>query len=391
MRSFRGLSSGVLGFLISIGGTSAATNTALGSIAYVKERPDHRKDIHLIRPDGNGDRVILTLPAQSSWPELSWKPGGQELAFSSDHAQTHSLYQSDLYTVQADGKDLRRITNALSTSGKAQLASVTVDVHIEPPGPTEPANVGGPFLVYVEGAPESKTVLASAKVHFDRVPVVSGRAPYIVVMSGVHRWIRAGTPLVAGRVNDLGRIEITGSGLHDFGTDSLSWNASGSALIFGFGECCVRKVAATAALGARGEVLNEGATPPLVAYAPTPAKLHQFLYTDAVEGGVAVRLANDTRPQDKGQVVLSLTKIMGLAWLPDGSGFVFTTDNRQITTFETTFAYRVSVSPDGHQIAFEYGSADSLDGLWVVNEDGSQLHRLVKDAGRPAWGGGTAH
>ena len=390
-----------------VAGALAAPGHSGGVIAYVTETPAHLKQLHLIRPDGGGDRVILTLPGPSSWPVLAVKPGGRELAFSSDHDQMHSLYQSDVYAVQTDGKKLRRLTNAFVAPAKAQQASVTVDVRIAPAGPAQPANPTGPFFVYVEGAPDAKIVLASGKVRFDNVAVVPGHAPYLVVMSGTHRWIRAGVPLLPERVNDFGFIDVTGDGLHDFGAKTLSWKADGSAVFFGFAECCVKKVAATPAPGALGDNLIQGADTPLVAAGPTAATNNQFLYSSLEDGTVALRLGSEQN--SAGRVVLRVTKLMGLAWLPDGSGFLYTTDDlgpdgfvsvssnlwehnlasgkdRQITHFTQNFAYNLSASPDGRQIAFEYGTDREIDGIWLVNRDGSGLHRLVRDALSPAWG-----
>ncbi|WP_309572682.1 hypothetical protein [Deinococcus sp.] len=390
-----------------LGGALAAPGTPGGMIAYVTETSNHVKQFHEIRPDGTGHRVILTLPNPSGWPTLAFGPDGRELAFVSDHAQTRSLYQADLYTVQVDGKNLRRITNAFSPPTNGLKASVTVDVRIAPPGPTEPANPTGPFFVYVEGAPDSKTVLASGKVRFDNVAVVPGHAPYIVVMSGTHRWIRPGSALVPGRVNDLSFIDVTGNGLHEFGARAPSWKADGGALLFGFGDCCLYRVAARPPAGTRGDTLVEGGIPPLVAYAPTRAKRDQFLYSALESNGVSVRLGSEGAPT--GRAVLTVTKLMGLAWLPSGSGFVFVTDDtgpdsftsvssniwehdlasgkdRQITHFTQNFVYNLSVSPDGQQIAFEYGTDTDIDGIWLVDRDGSRLHRLVRDGLSPAWG-----
>ena len=47
-----------------------------------------------------------------------------------------------------------------------------------------------------------------------------------------------------------------------------------------------------------------------------------------------------------------------------------------------------SISPDGQQIVFEWVTEvwDPTSSLWIVNRDGSGLHKLADDAGRPAWG-----
>jgi TolB protein len=44
--------------------------------------------------------------------ELAWRPDGPELAFSSQHEQDCSWYDSDVYVIGYDGAGYRRITNA---------------------------------------------------------------------------------------------------------------------------------------------------------------------------------------------------------------------------------------------------------------------------------------
>jgi hypothetical protein len=101
--------------------------------------------------------------------------------------------------------------------------------------------------------------------------------------------------------------------------------------------------------------------------------------------------------------------VRDIEWLPDASGFLFTAhywdDNLfgfASNIFEYDFdppgialltdlgddsAQQLSISPDGQHIVFERVDASgTTSSLWVVNRDGSGLHKLVDDAGRPAWG-----
>ena len=58
-----------------------------GVVAYVR-RSTH--DIHLISPDGSGDRVLWVAPRPLAlWAplDLSWRPDGGELAFSGEHRE----------------------------------------------------------------------------------------------------------------------------------------------------------------------------------------------------------------------------------------------------------------------------------------------------------------
>jgi len=92
-----------------------------GTIAYV-QRSTH--DIHLISPDGTGDRVLWTAPrplALRAAHDLAWRPDGRELAFSSEHEETCSWYQSDVYAIGYDGAGYRRITNSPAGAVLASL------------------------------------------------------------------------------------------------------------------------------------------------------------------------------------------------------------------------------------------------------------------------------
>ena len=106
--------------------------------------------------------------------------------------------------------------------------------------------------------------------------------------------------------------------------------------------------------------------------------------------------------------------VKGLAWLPDGSGFVFSVTGGEffpdtrgsnifrymfgtgevsaVTEFQNEYTGLLSVSPDGSQIVFERAAElHALDArpvdpdLWIVAIDGSGLRLLVEDARAPGW------
>ena len=107
-----------------------ASSADPGIIAYVKRSTD---DIHLISPDGTGDRVLWTIPEPFVDPafELAWRPDGRELAFSSGHEQACSWYDSDIYVIGYNGAGYRRVTNSPACAALAGLpkGSVTVNVY----------------------------------------------------------------------------------------------------------------------------------------------------------------------------------------------------------------------------------------------------------------------
>src|SRR5689334_8862758 len=81
-----------------------------GTIAYVRGSTELR----LINPDGTNDRKLWTDPNLSEdlgIYELAWRPDGKEIAFSSSHEATASLYHADIYLIRPDGSGLKRLTN----------------------------------------------------------------------------------------------------------------------------------------------------------------------------------------------------------------------------------------------------------------------------------------
>ena len=90
---------------------SAQTKADPGTIAYVKLSTG---DIHVISPDGTGDRVLWTYHQSPTGPafDLAWRPDGRELAFSSGHELACSWYDSDVYVIGYNGSGYRRVTNS---------------------------------------------------------------------------------------------------------------------------------------------------------------------------------------------------------------------------------------------------------------------------------------
>src|SRR5947209_15700728 len=93
-----------------------------GTIAYIRGGAE----IHLIEPDGSLDRRIWTHPRPETAETmgingLAWRPDGKEIAFSSGHEAPYSLYQSDLYVIQPDGSNLRKLTNQPARSELAHF------------------------------------------------------------------------------------------------------------------------------------------------------------------------------------------------------------------------------------------------------------------------------
>jgi len=88
---------------------------------------------------------------------------------------------------------------------------------------------------------------------------------------------------------------------------------------------------------------------------------------------------------------------LGLDWLPDGSGFVFSATGgpigqensniyRYLTDFEDEYAGALSVSPNGREVAFEYADdAGDPSQLWIVGIDGANPHPIGIQGESPDW------
>jgi hypothetical protein len=391
-----------------------------GTIAYV-QRSTH--DIRLISPDGTGDRVLWTAPRPLSlYPayDLAWRPGGRELAFSSEHEETCSLYQSDVYAIGYYGTGYRRVTNSPNCAALANLPKGSVTVNVN-------NSAGSLAEVYVQGAPGAKFA-ESGTMKFDNVadfgPGVLQRA--VGIYTGYYGEERTeGYPPYADvQPNQTvvgGSLDIPGiSGVDMFGTGKVSWKADGSALAYGMRTSSrISQVPASPPYGSTGVNLPvvEHAAPYLVAWGPTPATKDQYLYFskenplyDNIEGIYLNTVGNTSG----GTQLVPISAYYGgeevydIEWLPDASGFLFTKRYVDLGIYTDVFEYNFateeitqvthlpddegargfSISPDGQQIVFEWVTEvwDPTSSLWMVNRDGSDLHFLVDDAGRPAWG-----
>lgn len=394
---------------------AGAADINRGTIAYVRGGAE----IHLIEPDGGGDRRIWTLPR----PELAatmgingvaWRPDGKEIAFSSGHEAAQSVYQSDLYAIKPDGSGLRKITNPPDPAEFARLpkGSVSVTVRNGAVGPF--AAPSGSFIVYVAGAAEPQTLAlppgSSRTLTFENVADFGNHPQPVVAMFGKSRWFIPGVDVQAGRTVQAGVLNIMGNGLSNFGAYGVAWRSDGSQLAYGLGNCAgLFRVPADPTPGSHQEqpmlAGNNSTNVCTWDWGPTPATADKVL----IGGGMldpAVYLATaggDTRGEKLvwgGPTDL----LLEVEWLPDGSGFLFslstgsaanlyeysfaTKKATQLTRFEGEFLRAFSVSPDGQSVVFERAKEfnDRNPDLWVMRLDGRDMRLLVRDGGSPSWG-----
>jgi len=391
-----------------------------GAIAYVRCSTG---DIHVISPDGTGDRVLWTIPQPFVYPayELAWRPDGRELAFSSGHEQACSWYDSDVYVIGPTGTGYRRVTNSPACAALAGLPKGSVTVNVN--------NYTTSLVwVYVQGAPSIKTVLGGyvGTVTFDDVADFGpGVHQPSIGIGGLDRFtsyppyadVQPGQTVPGGNLT-IGQY----SGFRGFGAGKVSWKADGSALAYGLRtNSAITQIPANPPYGSIGADLPvvEQGKPGLVAWGSTLATKDQYLYSSYMSifkkdvGGIYLNTMGDASGGT--QVVLfydySAEYVHDIEWLPDGSGFLFTKFHVELGYFSDIYEYNfatqkitqltpslndeksdggargLSISPDGQQIVFERAVylSDTPSSLWIINRDGSNMHKLADDAGRPAW------
>ncbi|MCE5237816.1 hypothetical protein LLH23_04930 [bacterium] len=382
-----------------------------GIIAYVRLSTH---DIHLVSPDGTGDRVLWTAPRKFFVDppiDLAWRLDGRELAFASGHEAWASWYDSDVYAVGSDGTGYRRITNAPAVAELARLPKGSVTVSV--------SNLTVDRVqVYVAGAPELKSVPANGTMTFDDVADFGpGVWQPAVGIYGLYR-IMPSPPLAdiePGKTVPGGNLIISRySGIRFFGAGKVSWKADGSALAYAMRTCSgISQIPALPKYGSIGLPLPvvAKASPGLVAWGPTPDTSDRYLYRsgynilDEERGGIYLNTVGDASGGSKLVSTHRAELVRDIEWLPDASGFLFTqmyvplnirTDLfeysfatkqvKQLTDLKDDSARGLSISPDGRQVAFEREGTDATSSLWIMDRDGSGLRKLADDAGRPAWG-----
>ncbi|MFN8469814.1 MAG: hypothetical protein U0X20_29930 [Caldilineaceae bacterium] len=430
---------------------SSADNTAY-AIAYVGPSRDSRQ-IRLVDPDGSNDRLLWAAPPdtqrQDGIGELSWRSDAGELAFDSGHDWHRSLYVRDIYALTPSGGGFRRLTRPPAAGGTNAYPTGTVSFWVQP-------NTVGDVELYVEGMDHAVSIAARSNLAYSMTLTVADLGP------NVRQYIRLYDPtgamgvrcdynqagwvdVVAGQVTDIGTIwfgfgteytcpsalrpawllnrnellylaaEADGSGLQD---DSNVWRIAGDAPPASPGE----RILDYSQYVADGRLT-------LAVPGRTAATANQFLaVVDQTPWSPSIFRAPVDDPGQREFINWGRCRITcditGLAWLPDGSGFLFSLTGSDYgaggkieqvgAIYHYTFAdetltelYRISkeaigrldLSPDGAQIVFE--RSNGLDAttqnhwlrptllcpcqLWLINSDGTNAHLFVQDGRAPVW------
>jgi hypothetical protein len=430
---------------------SASTGEAADyAIAYVGPSRDNQQ-IRLIDPNGSNDRLLWQAPTdtprQSGIGELSWRGDASELAFDSGHDWQRSLYTRDIYAVSTNGAGLRRLTRPPAPGGSIYPKG-TVTFWLS-------SYASGDVQLYMEGADKPISFPAKIGYAYQITQTVADLGENVRQFVRLYdpndlspNWCNyneeAWVDVVAGQTTDAGTIRF---GVADDYTCPQAirpaWMQNGNDLLYLAAEATtlqfqaennIWRVAADAPPTSPGtRVLNysqyqlEGRVF-LSKPGPTSATADQLLAAVQEDLGHSsvFRAPIDDAGQreffDLGACDLACS-ITGLAWLPDGSGFVFARYEERIgasgiekgsTIYRYTFADqqvtslyqvanqaigRLDLSPDGNQIVYE--QSQQLDKttanfwleplllcpcqIWLVNSDGTDAQVLVDDGRTPVW------
>ncbi len=398
-------------------------DTTAGIIAY-----SNGPEIRIVSPDGSNNQVVWTVPDNIfSVQKLAWSPDGREIAFTSDHESSTSLYQQDIYSIRPNGTGFRKLTNPPLYEELASYAKGSVTVSLT----NYMVGNSGPFTVYIRGAQEPQQVFvsygASKTLVFDDVADLGDDVfQHVVVIQGTYRWLdaAAAADVKPGTTADAGSISMTNA-LENYAAEGPFWRSDGSQIGFcktfgyeGILSCNVEQVPVTPTLHYHYDPVFDPdlyGNPFVVAWAPLPALADQLLVTDNArywdEGEIDIYRTTEGS-QDEGELIVTLNDyvdVFDIRWLPDGTGFMLARhDNlidRGINIYEyhfgedqpiriTEFANEnegvrsFSISPDGQFVVFEYGEdfySDKRD-IWVMRRDGTDSRLLVEQGTSPHWG-----
>ena len=374
---------------VSVKVSGSMTYPALaGSIAFVgNDTAGNLKTVNRIQPDGSGRQTLWThpstVPQTNAIADVGWKPDATELAFSSNHEEAYSAFNSDVYGIKPDGSGLRRITDPPSKAeldaGGYQFGKVTGKVLNNYKSVTT-------FLLYIEGAKEPISVDVGEfndEVGFS-VPDVADLGVglhYVVFIwsdgnnANCREYAAGVVDAEPGKTVDAGTVTFNGV-CGTYKSDSITWKRDGTVV--------AADVITPRKFKAVGEAIGSDLfAAPLTAndavWSPVDDQILYYSWTtDTGTNGIYLTTAGG----GAGAHVVQTGNALWVtpAWLPDGSGFVYTADSeiRQyiigsstdtlLARFENEYVFNPSVSPDGKYIVFEWqtNTLPNVRDLWIM-------------------------
>jgi TolB protein len=373
------------------------------------------RSLRLIQPDGSNDRLLWQVPDSipgSPIESVMWRPDARQIAFASSHEATCSEYGADIYLINPDGSNLRRLTNGPACAALASYpqGSATVQIRNQLTNFSE-------YLVYIEGAPTAKVVTiapgSTTTVAFPQVADLgAGVLQMAVAINGTTRWFDAAVQadVVAGQNVHAGLLTISGGGFAAYGATHASWSPDGSRLAYQLGQGRLMQVGLDVPLlGEGGPLLAPQVNDSIVGVYPVWSPVgNEVLYQRSDTTPFTINAA-EVGGNSSGNALANVTNTSGIAWITDGSGMVVADFSDPLLTrvdlYRMTFAdnnivqltqtsgqqgaFLPSVSPDGSQIV--YGFTQDIAArpfsaqLRIMNIDGGNDRLLAADGRRASW------
>ncbi|MEX2536978.1 MAG: hypothetical protein WD273_15380 [Trueperaceae bacterium] len=391
------------------------------TIAYVPA--DTGDEIRVIDPDGSNDRQLWShgeddpFEVYGIW-DLDWSPDAREIAFASSHENYCSLFYSDIYAVGTSGGNYRRMSAPPACGELADYPKATVNVPVR--------NYGSDSLVifmYFLGAPSVQQIslpaFGSGMITFDDVADLgAGVDQYGMMIEGSNRELAASTAVDVQPNGNHTTAEqsVYHPGSPGWESRSPTWHSDGTRVGYLFSFNTIYGIQEFPDLLELGDQLVTAEDMPNIImhlnWNPAEEWADELIYVGWNYSTNSIYWVQEGTTDTPGTPLLdfaSYEEVLGLAWLPDGNGFVFsvleefgeisnlwrysfdTETATRITSFTEGFAGDLSVSPDGNEIVFERGTEtdlgwDFIDSeLWIVGRDGGNLRMLVENAAKPDW------
>ncbi len=359
---------------------SVSAQTAQEAIAYIRSNDVTGDEIRLVNPDGTGNHMIWRSGVAGAQgvadvSQLAWRPDARELAFASFHEGACSFYDSDIYAIRPDGTGYHRVTAPPACGQHAGLPTGTVRVEFD-----NYTETSGPFILYFEGAPQAATVTVAPNQGV--IVTFSGVADYgdqilqwavattLTTVDGeatVARYhsVQGHADVLPGQPVEADGPVIMSYPSEHWGWSDPTWRSDSSEIAYFFGADTIYAIgSANTTPGAIGsKLLNLSGTMPLgtkyLRWAPTAARANQLLYSAwALGQGTAIFLVQEgsTTP---GQVIVPVDTgngetVLGLAWLPDGSGFLYS-KTEQFNDIANLYEYRFASGQSTRLTDFNQG------------------------------------
>lgn len=397
-------------FFSARAGAGAGPADAVGTIAYSRDN-----EIRLVGTDGKNDRRLWQEPLEEGAKGilgLEWRPDGGALAFASGYQWLCSQYSSDIYTIRADGSQLKRLTNSPACAELQKFPKGTVKIRIEN------ASADSIFGVYVEGAPETTVATISPGAIVDvTIPNVADLGDFfqsVTVINGKFRYLDPSVTVdvkPSQTVSASNSFVLTGHGnVYANVRGTLpTWHRNGTEIGFLFYEGFMSQISANPPLAGPDSFIlaaNANVVADHMDWSPisdwilySSSQNISVVQPGASDGGIPI-IDKDAYKE----------LVFGLAWLPDESGFIFSISSGQydpeysniyeynfeanqlwpITDFQSGFVGGLSLSPDAQEIVFEYSTdVQAPPQLKIIRRDGTGLRSLGIQGAFPSWRPGT--